>query len=57
MLTRKHFIAYANLIAEAEDIPNIIHLTANYFETENPRFNRKKWLEYVVDKRARNGHP
>ena len=56
MLTKKHFEAIAKIINQSrrlENLPDseyidtdrIVELTANYFENENPNFNRDRYYK------------
>jgi hypothetical protein len=56
-MTKQHFIALAdNIRAHREDYPliAILHL-ANFLMTQNPRFNRQRWLDYIAGECGQNG--
>lgn len=47
-MTKKHFEAIAKIMAtfkESPSMPIIAYELANYFQRENPRFNRAKFLK------------
>lgn len=56
-MTKKHFIALANLIKEHDDdfSPEARHWLAGFCEAQNPRFNRSRWLGYIRGTNGPNG--
>ena len=58
-MSKKHFVALANLIrstrASHEWTEKQIHELASFLDGQNPRFNRKRWLEYIAGTVGPNG--
>ena len=60
-MTKKTFIALAKAIQEhnrMDTVPfNDSHLDtlADFLETQNPRFNRERWLGYIAGTNGPNG--
>ncbi len=69
-MTKKHFIALADVIRPAITGPVMVHETgkpvrtmrdnviealADFCASQNPRFNRERWLDYVAGKCGKNG--
>lgn len=65
-MTKKHFIALADMIRAANErnkttgYPPVfsdeaIGLIANHCASENPRFMRGRWLDYIAGKCGKNG--
>jgi hypothetical protein len=65
-MTKKDFIALADTIRAHNELqegttPNIsfgpIHLNtlANFCQSQNPAFNRQRWLDYIAGKCGPNG--
>ena len=66
-MTKKHFIALADAIREYQDLPNQglplmnvftdnqIRMLARFCESQNPNFNRERWLAYIAGKCGPNG--
>lgn len=51
-MTKKHFIALADMIKQAQDTPYYfndqqIMLIANLCSAENAMFNRERWYDYI----------
>lgn len=59
-MTKKHFIELADKIkwASKGDYPfnaeSIAHL-ADFCQSQNPRFNRERWLSYIKGECGKNG--
>ena len=54
-MTKKHFISLANVIKESRQQSEglvfnetTIEYLADWLETQNPRFNRERWLGYIA---------
>ena len=68
-MTKKHFIALADLVKTARICPengyegkaynpfnqDAITLLADWCETQNPNFNRERWLGYIAGTNGKNG--
>ena len=60
-MTKQHFIALADWIYAARQTglidytDEVIGSLANFLSTQNPRFKRALWLDYVNDKCGPNG--
>ena len=70
-MTKKHFIALANLVRETEPIKlnqidarasgehrqweHMRDALATFCQTQSPRFLRQRWLDYVNGKCGSNG--
>lgn len=66
-MTKQHFIALADYIrdwqANAQAEPYVfpelyqdhIIMLASFCESQNPRFNRQRWLDYIAGKVGPNG--
>ena len=60
-MTKQHFIALADWIREARQIrlidytDEVVRSLALFLVTQNPRFNRERWLDYVNGKCGPNG--
>jgi hypothetical protein len=68
-MSKKHFIALADAIRNynehAFDAPNIasprkfehtqLYALADFCRTQNPNFNRERWLDYIAGKCGPNG--
>jgi hypothetical protein len=64
-MTKKDFIAVANVLKKEtphhdHTIMNaqhdrIIQALANCFQSQNPNFNRRRWLDYIAGKCGPNG--
>jgi hypothetical protein len=57
-MSKKHFIALADFIRDRLDIvfdaKSIIAL-ADFCQSQNPRFNRRRWLGYIGGANGPNG--
>ena len=60
-MTKKHFIALADAIKKHDGIcdgkfndQQMVTL-ANFCASQNPRFNRQRWIEYIAGKCGKNG--
>ena len=65
-MTKKHFIALADRIIKANDnyfdasydplYPDtVIEDLADFLQSQNPRFNRERWLGYIAGENGSNG--
>lgn len=45
MNTKQNFIAAARMLVETKASGETIHAFADFFENDNPRFDRQKFLE------------
>lgn len=60
-MSKKDFIALADVVrgfdmeAAPETVEGIINSLANFCASENPRFNRKRWLGYIAGECGPNG--
>ena len=57
-MTKQHFIALADWIRDghrANYTDDVIESLARFLATQNPRFNRARWLDYVNGKCEPNG--
>lgn len=59
-MTKKHFIALADWIKEHKGYSDgfnqsIIDSLANFCKSQNPRFNRERWIDYINGKCGKNG--
>ena len=60
-MTKKHFIALAKWIIGANEDSragfdeNQVFSLALFCETQNPRFNRERWLDYIAGKCGPSG--
>lgn len=69
-MTKKHFIALADTIKETNhrtrlthglaSIPNPfspgqIGILADFCQSQNPNFNRQRWLDYIAGECGQNG--
>ena len=49
-MTKQHFIALVDWIRRARQAgytDDVIKSIADFLSTQNPRFNRERWLDYV----------
>ena len=54
-MTKQHFIALADWIL-SDYTDDVVESIANFLTTQNPRFNRDRWLvDYVNGKCGPNG--
>lgn len=62
-MTKKHFIALANTIRESTGTTGEsavfnrrqILILADFCQSQNPRFDRDRWLSYIAGKCGPNG--
>ena len=66
-MTKKHFIALADVLRSIEPTEQRRPVTgqelwqitrnalANFCESQNPRFNRERWLGYIAGTNGKNG--
>ena len=65
-MTKKHFIALADMIKRANAVacwpdgqfPFMkaqINILADFCQSQNPNFNRERWLSYVAGEFGKNG--
>lgn len=44
-LSKKHYIDIANIIKNCDSIPEIVDGLCSYFESDNERFKREKFIQ------------
>ena len=54
MMTKKHFKAIANILSRAigvdiGELKQLAYSFADYLATENPRFNKSKFIDAVME--------
>ena len=62
-MTKKHFIALADHLQRAGinrynatfDRDGVLNVLANFCQSQNPRFNRSRWLGYIKGDNGPNG--
>jgi hypothetical protein len=57
-MTKQHFIALADHIKSINrhDFPQwIVDSLADFCQSQNPRFNRERWLGYIAGTNGKNG--
>ena len=61
-MTKKNFIALADRLAEWQDNESIetfserqIQMLADFCKSQNPRFDRSRWLAYIAGECGPNG--
>lgn len=64
-MTKKHFIKLADSIREyqeaqyrngvVEKAPFLIDVLADFCQSQNPNFNRDRWIDYIQGKCGPNG--
>jgi len=64
-MTKKHFVALADLIRNQNNFPNTpnrekfteyqIMILGNFCSSQNPNFNRSRWLAYIAGECGPNG--
>lgn len=56
-MTKKHFIQLADCIkSDLNDFtPNAIDRLADFLHSQNPRFNRERWMGYISGSCGPNG--
>ena len=45
-MTKKHFVAIAELLAHHSASSQLVSAFADYFETQNPSFDRDRFITY-----------
>ena len=61
-MTKRHFIALADMIRDVQSddhrtrfTPYHIERLAAFCQSQNPRFNRQRWLDYIAGTHGPNG--
>jgi hypothetical protein len=61
-MTKKHFIALADSIKERNNNPDAepftisqIQFVADFCQSQNPNFNRARWMGYIAGTNGKNG--
>lgn len=54
-MTKKHFIALADHIRQGVYPKNQILQLADFCQSQNPQFNRERWLAYIAGECGPNG--
>jgi hypothetical protein len=56
-MTKKHFIQLANKIRANNDLftPEALKALADFCQSQNPNFNRQRWVDYIIGKCGKNG--
>jgi hypothetical protein len=63
-MSKKHFIALADMIREHNRVlesadhkfsPAQIDALADFCQSQNPNFNRERWLGYIAGTNGKNG--
>jgi hypothetical protein len=59
-MTKKHFIALAQYLRDTEGYcqpftANQLEHLANFCHSQNPNFNRSRWLAYIANQCGPNG--
>lgn len=56
-MTKKHFIALANLIKARKDLftPTCVDSLADFLEDMYPKFDRQRWIDYISGKVSPSG--
>lgn len=62
-MNKKHFIALANAIrdmhthddGESLELAEVIRVIGDCCQSQNPRFNRQRWEDYIAGKCGSNG--
>lgn len=56
-MTKKHFIALADAIRRYDHgfNANQLNTLADFCESQNPNFNRERWLDYIAGHCGPNG--
>ena len=49
MMTKKHFVAIAEILGQYSVEPELAEGFANYFETQNPSFDRTRFIDLYED--------
>jgi hypothetical protein len=48
-MTRKNFIALAEILAHGAADETLCNMMADYLATTNPSFDRQRWFDYLND--------
>ena len=62
-MTKKHFIALADAIrsmirhddGESLEFAGVVNTLADFCQSQNPQFNRDRWLGYIAGTNGKNG--
>jgi hypothetical protein len=54
-LTKKHFQAIADILCEENAKPSMINAFGSYFRSENPRFDDRRFAEWIVKCKRKRG--
>jgi hypothetical protein len=54
-MSKRHFIALADYAREVGLTEGQIRLLADLLQSENPRFNRERWLGYIAGTNGPSG--
>ena len=54
-MTKKHFIALAEYAKEVGLTEGQIRILADFCQSQNPNFNRERWLGYIAGTNGKNG--
>jgi hypothetical protein len=54
-MTKKHFIALADAVRGQGFTKEQLAVLARFCLTQNPNFNRQRWLDYIEDKCGPSG--
>lgn len=62
-MTKRHFIALADAVrnlsthddGESLELAHVIETLADFCQSQNPNFNRERWLAYVAGECGPNG--
>lgn len=59
-MTKKHFIELAdtlrnNLPENEDERCNLLNVLADFCQSQNPNFNRSRWMDYIEGKCGPNG--
>ncbi len=46
-MTKKHFLNFAKMIKDTKTKKELVKSLIKYFESENPLFNKKRFLEAI----------
>jgi hypothetical protein len=58
-MTKKHFIALADAVRNGTELITLtqpqIEALADFCASQNPQFNRERWLGYIAGTNGKNG--